>query len=241
MRARKLFVGFLALLAVVGLWGTPAGAQEETEEDHAEEVAEEDHAEEASEDGHAYADHAAEECVHILEEGGKVEECQEAPNPILPATNEIIWGGLAFLILFGLLAKLGLPAVQKSMQERTEKIQGDLDAAERAKAEQASVLDRYNAQLAEAKAEAARIVEEARQSADGVRKDLIARAEAEANELRQRNAEQLTAERERLMGEVQGQVATLAIELAERVVEGNLDRDAQLRLIDSYIANVGSR
>ena len=42
------------------------------------------------------------------------------------------------------------------------------------------------------------------------------------------------------MGEVQGQVATLAIELAERVVEGNLDRDAQLRLIDSYIANVGS-
>ena len=232
MRARKLFVGFLALLAVVGLWGTPAGAQEETEEDHAEEAAEE---------GHAYADHAAEECVHILEEGGKVEECQEAPNPIFPEVNEIIWGGLSFLALFLLLAKFGFPAIKKSMEDRTAQIQGDLDAAASAKAEQQAVLDRYNSQLADAKAEAARIIEEARQSADSVRKDLIARAETEANELRQRNAEQLTAERERLMGEVQGQVATLAIELAERVVEGNLDRDAQLRLIDSYIANVGSR
>jgi F-type H+-transporting ATPase subunit b len=232
MRARKLFVGFVALLAVVGLWGAPAGA-EETEEHATEEGAEEG--------GHAYADHAAEECVHILEDGGTVEQCQEAPNPILPATNEIIWGGLAFIILFGLLAKLGLPAIQKSMEERTAKIQGDLDAAEAAKAEQTAVLERYNAQLAEAKAEAARIVEEARQSADGVRRDLIQRAEQEAAELRQRNAEQLTAERERLMGEVQGQVATLAIELAERVVEGNLDRYAQMRLIDSYIANVGSR
>jgi len=218
MRARKLFVGFVALLAVLG---TPAVA--------------------GAAEGGEFANIDAEHCAHILAEGGTVEECQEAPNPILPATNEIIWGGLAFIILFGLLAKLGLPAVQKSMEERTAKIQGDLDAADAAKAEQTAVLERYNAQLAEAKAEAARIVEEARQSADAVRKDLTQRAEAEAAELRQRNAEQLTAERERLMGEVQGQVATLAIELAERVVEGNLDRDAQLRLIDSYIANVGSR
>ena len=227
MRARKLFVGFLALFAVVGLWGVPAGAAEHESE---EAQHEDESASGEEEGGHgAYSSHEAEECVHILEEGGTVEQCQEAPNPILPATNEIIWGGLAFIILFGLLAKLGLPAIQKGMQDRTAQIQGDLDAAAAAKAEQQAVLDRYNAQL-----------QEARQSADAVRRDLTQRAEAEAAELRQRNAEQLTAERERLMGEVQSQVATLAIELAERVVEGNLDRDAQLRLIDSYIANVGS-
>jgi len=237
MRAGKRIVGFLALLlAVVGLWGTPVGAVEPgAEEEQAEEVAGEEEGGEVE-----FADLAAEECAHILEGGGTVEQCQEAPNPILPATNEIIWGGLAFIVLFGLLAKLGLPAVQKGMQDRTARIQGDLDAAAAAKAEQQAVLDRYNAQLQEARTEAARIIEEARQSADAVRRDLTQRAEAEATELRQRNAEQLTAERERLMGEVQGQVATLAIELAERIVESNLDRDTQLRLIDSYISSISS-
>ena len=239
MRARKLFVGFLALFAVVGLWGVPAGAAEHESE---EAQHEDESASGEEEGGHgAYSSHEAEECVHILEEGGTVEQCQEAPNPILPATNEIIWGGLAFIILFGLLAKLGLPAIQKGMQDRTAQIQGDLDAAAAAKAEQQAVLDRYNAQLQEARTEAARIIEEARQSADAVRRDLTQRAEAEAAELRQRNAEQLTAERERLMGEVQSQVASLAIELAEKVVEANLDRDTQNRLIDSYISQVGSR
>jgi F-type H+-transporting ATPase subunit b len=43
------------------------------------------------------------------------------------------------------------------------------------------------------------------------------------------------------MAGMQGQVASLAIELAEKVVEANLDRDAQNRLIDSYINQVGSR
>jgi len=62
----------------------------------------------------------------------------------------------------------------------------------------------------------------------------------EAQELRQRNAEQLEAERTRIMSELRGQVSTLAIELAEKVVEANLDRDANTRLIESYIAQVGS-
>jgi F-type H+-transporting ATPase subunit b len=74
-----------------------------------------------------------------------------------------------------------------------------------------------------------------------VRRDLTQRAEAEAAELRQRNAEQLEAERARIMGELRGQVSQLAIELAEKVVEANLDRDANNRLIESYISQVGSK
>ena len=80
-----------------------------------------------------------------------------------------------------------------------------------------------------------------RDRADQVAKDIKARAEAEANELRQRNAEQVGAERDRVLGELQGQVATLAIELAEKVVESNLDRETNTRLIENYIATVGTK
>ena len=48
-------------------------------------------------------------------------------------------------------------------------------------------------------------------------------------------------ERARIMGELQGQVTSLAIELAEKVVEANLDEAANTRLIESYINQLSSR
>jgi F-type H+-transporting ATPase subunit b len=185
--------------------------------------------------------HEAELCIEELEEGGEPEDCHDAPSPILPATNELIWGGITFLVLLVAMAKFGIPAVKNMMDTRTERIRADLDAAEGAKSEADRIREEYSRQLADAKTESARIIEEARQAADSVRRDLTQRAEAEAAELRQRNAEQLEAERNRLLSEMQGAVATLAIELAEKVVEANLDKDANNRLIESYITQVGNR
>jgi F-type H+-transporting ATPase subunit b len=202
--------------------------------------------------GHAFAQeaeggeehelsHEAEECLEILEDGGEPDDCQEAPSPIFPATDEMIWGAISFALLFFLLAKFAYPALKKAMDDRADKIRGDLDEAERARTESETVLADYQRQLQDARNEAARIIEEARQQADTVRRDLTARAEAEANELRQRNAEQVGAERDRVLAEMRGQVATLAIELAEKVVESNLDRETNMRLIENYISSVGTR
>lgn len=185
--------------------------------------------------------HESEECIEILEAGGEVDACQEAPNPILPATNELLWGTFAFLVLLGLFWWKGYPAVKKGMDARATKISNSLDEAESAKVEATTVLAQYQAQLTDARHEANRIIEEARGQAEQVRRDLIAKAEAEGVELRQRNAEQVAGERNRVMGEMQGQVAALAIELAEKVVESNLDRETNTRLIESYISSVGSR
>lgn len=184
---------------------------------------------------------AAEECHKLLEEGKKIDDCQESPSPILPATNELIWGGLSFTALLLLMAKFAYPALKKGMEDRTERIRKDLDEAEVAKTEATGIREEYSRQLADAKSEAGRIIEEARQAADAVRRDLTQRAEAEAAEMRQRNAEQLEAERARIMSELKGQVASLAIELAEKVVEANLDKETNNRLIESYITQVGSR
>jgi F-type H+-transporting ATPase subunit b len=164
----------------------------------------------------------------------------EAENPILPDMAELIWVSIAFVLLFVLMAKFGFPAIKDAMEAREDRIRTSIEEAERTRAEAATVLADYQAQLADAKAEAARIIEEARQTADSLKRDLTARAEAEAAELRQRNADQVAAERDRVMAELQGQVATLAIELAEKVVESNLDRDANMRLIESYINSVGT-
>ena len=65
-----------------------------------------------------FADHAAEECHALLEEGKDVDACQEAPSPILPATNELVWGIISFIAVSTLLGKFAYPAIKKSMEER---------------------------------------------------------------------------------------------------------------------------
>jgi F-type H+-transporting ATPase subunit b len=220
VRARTA-LGAAALVAVALLgWPGAAGAQEEG--------------------GEPEITHESEECIEILEGGGDVDECQEAPSPILPEANELIWGIISFVVLLGLLWRFAWPGLRRSMDARAERIRSSLDEAEGAKAEASSVLEDYRRQLADARGEASRIIEEARQSADALKRDLQARAEREAEEQRRRNAEQIAAERDRVMSELQSQVATLAVDLAEKVVETNLDREANLRLIENYINSVGA-
>jgi len=169
-----------------------------------------------------------------------IDDCQEAPSPILPDVNEIFWGGLAFLILLGLLWKFALPGVRDMMKQREDRIRGDLERADQAKAEGESVLAEYQRQLADARNEAGRIIEEARQSADQLKRDLTGRAEAEAAQIRERAQQDVRLATERATADLQGRMAELTIDLAERVVQRSLDRDTQIALIESYINEVGT-
>lgn len=187
-----------------------------------------------------FYDHAAEECVHMLEAGDPVERCQASPNPILPATNELLWGGLSFLVLLLAMWKFALPAVQKAMAARTQRIRDDLDEADRTKTDAQRILEDYQRQLADAKNESARIIEEARQTAEQMRRDLMARAEAEVQELRARTADDVRAAQERAMADLRAQVAELAIGAAEVVVQRNLDPDTNRALVERFIEQVGS-
>ncbi|MCY3923971.1 MAG: F0F1 ATP synthase subunit B [bacterium] len=182
---------------------------------------------------------AAEENLVDLE--GRLEGCLEAPNPIIPEVTEIIWGGIAFVVLFALMQWKLFPAVKRAMDRRAEKIRSDLDAAETARTEALGVKAGYEAELADARAEAGRIIEEARADAEGVRADLIARAEAEAAEVRQRADADVEAAKRQALADMQSEVSAIVIGAAETVIGRNLDHDAQMQLIESYIDDVGSR
>jgi F-type H+-transporting ATPase subunit b len=161
-------------------------------------------------------------------------------NPILPAGNEILWGTFSFVILFLVMWKFAFPAVAKSMQARTDKIRNNIDEAQKVRNEAEQILADYQRQLADARGEANRIIEEARQAAEQLRQDMVRRADSEVAELRQRNAAELAAAQERALSQLQNQVRSLAIELAEKVVGANLDRDRNLALVDQYIAELNT-
>ena len=168
------------------------------------------------------------------------EEASGPENPILPDIAEIIFGGLAFLIVFGLLAKFAFPALNRMLADRASKIQGEMEKAESARVEADKVLGDYKTQLAGARDEANRIIDEARKTADQLRKDLQAKAEQEAQTTVVRAQEEIRAERDRVFQELRTQVGDIAVELAGRVVGQSLDKAAHDRLIDDYIDQVAA-
>jgi F-type H+-transporting ATPase subunit b len=185
--------------------------------------------------------HAEEECIHELEAGGSIDDCQKAPSLILPATNELIWGGLSFAVLLGLMWKFALPGIKKAMDARTERIRADLDQADHAKADAEQVLDQYRAQLADAKSEAARIIEEARQAADAIKRDQEQRLQTELTEMRTRAQADVEAAKAQAIADLRNEVAQLAIRAAELVVQKNLDPATQAELVENYINQLATR
>ncbi len=165
----------------------------------------------------------------------------QAFNPILPATGEIIWSVISFVVLLVLLAKYAFPPVKKIMAERTAKIRGDIEAAEKARLEAERVLAEYRNQLEEARKEANRLVEEARKTAGLVREDLLKRAHEEAADIKRRADEALAIEKERVMNELRGSLGDLAVELASRIISFEIERQNVDPLVEQFLHEMGAR
>ncbi len=157
---------------------------------------------------------------------------------LLPATAELIAGIIAFAVVFFFVWKWAWPAINRSLETRQQAISGQLKEAETTKLEAQSLLDDYRSQLAEAKGEANRIVEEARARAETVRSDLVAKAETDAGQIVAKAREEAANEKARALQEARREVADLSIDLAEKVVGENLDREAQHGLIERYLADL---
>jgi F-type H+-transporting ATPase subunit b len=200
----------------------------------------------ASADPSVEANKELKECLETALKGktsdltNAVEDCKKAKSIVTPATPELIWGSLAFLIVLGVLVKFAFPTLKKTLKDRQDKIREDLEGAESAKAEAELERDEYRAKIQDSRQESVEILEAARGDAERVRADIIARAETEANEIKARATEDIRLATERAQADLQASVKDLSIELAEKVVEHNLDADTQRALIDSYIAQVGS-
>lgn len=234
-RIRPLAAVVMLGAALALLQASPAGASETVGACVFEEIL---HAEEEYGELHVLEEEGNEDELEKFEEN--LEDCLEAPSPILPEIDEIIWGGGAFLVLFFFMAKYGFPAVKKAMDARSDRIRADLDEADQAKADAKRVQAEYEAKLADAKAEASRMIDQARIQADELKQDLQARAEADIAEQRARAAAEMEASREQAITDLRSEVSAIALGAAERVVGASLDRPTQSQLIDAYIDEVAS-
>jgi F-type H+-transporting ATPase subunit b len=165
----------------------------------------------------------------------EIQEEVNEPEDLYPRADELIVGALAFAVLFFFTWKWVLPRLGRLLDERRQRIQADLEGAEEARREAESALQRYEEQLKEARAESGKIIDEARKTAEKMRKDLLAKAEDDARQMVGKAQDEIRAERDRAFQDLRRQVGELSVELAERVVGQELNKERQLKLVDGYI------
>lgn len=159
---------------------------------------------------------------------------------LLPETAEIIYGGLAALIIFFLLYKFAKKPVVEGMKGRTARIQQELDDSAQAKADAEAEAARIRQALGDIQAERRRLLEEADAQAAALLADGRARLETEVADLEAKADADIQASAGRAADELRNEIARLAARAADRVVEESLDAATQQRLIEDFIARVGA-
>src|ERR1700722_6941092 len=157
-------------------------------------------------------------------------------NPLLPSWPEFIIGTILFILVFGAMARLLLPRIQKTLAERTDLIEGGLNRADEAQAEAKELLDQYREQLAEARHEASRMRAEAQEQGAQIIAEMREQAQAEGRRITEAAQAQIDAERQQALISLRAEVGKLATDLASRIVGESLTDEArQQRMVDRFL------
>ena len=160
-------------------------------------------------------------------------------NPLLPTLPDLVWGTLAFLIILALFIWKILPSLNKMLDARSEAIEGSINSAEAAQAEAQAALEKYTAQLADARAEASRIREEARADGSAIVAEMREQASAEAARITANAKAQIEMERLSALASLKSDVGTLALDLAGGVIGETLSEDAKAQaVVDRFLAEL---
>src|SRR5256885_11161608 len=143
---------------------------------------------------------------------------EDAPNPVIPIWQEVVVGGIAFILLCFVLMKYVFPRMEETFKARVAAIEGGIKRAEERQAEANALFEQYTRQLAEARTEAAKIRDQARADAIGIREGIVAQAREESERIVNAGKEQLDAQRLTIIRELKAEVCQPAVDLSSKIV-----------------------
>jgi F-type H+-transporting ATPase subunit b len=157
---------------------------------------------------------------------------------ITPNVGIMIWTIVVFVVSLFILRRAVFPQIGKALDERSKKIEGDIDTAARTREEAEDVLAEYRERLKEARAQSDEIVQRARQAAEAHDKEAKEQGReviAEATKRAQREIETAT---QRALDDLRREVADLTIMATEKVTRKTLDSADQRRLVEEALSEL---
>lgn len=156
-------------------------------------------------------------------------------NPILPTVPEMIWSALFFFGLWALMKFVLLPPIIEGRNQREARVRTGQDSVSDSESELAQITAAHEERIAAAKAEAASVVDAAREESDGQRAQAVAAVEEEIAKLRANAQAEIDSARTTALAGAKGAVSELAVGAAGKVLGRNVDLAANQGVIDSYL------
>ncbi|MGI6217426.1 MAG: F0F1 ATP synthase subunit B [Coriobacteriales bacterium] len=167
---------------------------------------------------------------------------EESSNAALmiPNMTEFIPMTIAFFALWFIFAKWVYPVVMGMIDKRAQTITDNLKDAENSKVESAKMLEQRQAELDQAKNDAAKIIADAKKQAEEVKAQIEAEAREEAQAIIEKANASVETERKAVKLELQSSVADISVQVAGKLIGEDLDDDAHRRIIERYVEEAGN-
>ncbi|MBX7165683.1 MAG: F0F1 ATP synthase subunit B [Pirellulales bacterium] len=194
----------------------------------------------AADAAHDTAGHPATDAGHAAEAGHGADAHGDDGGVLSPNTQLAIWTAVVFAMLLATLKKFAWGPISAGLDRREERITSAIATAEQANQDAQKLLGQYEAKLATAADEVRKMIEEARRDAEHTQKDILAKANVEAQHLRDRAVRDIETATAQALKELAERSANVAVELAGKIVRSQLGPADHARLIDEAVAKFGS-
>jgi F-type H+-transporting ATPase subunit b len=146
----------------------------------------------------------------------------------------IVFGAVSAVLIFKVW-----PRILGGLTEREEKIKNEIRSAEQARQQANDALEQYQKNLAEARAEAAQMIERTKQEQRRLAEELRAKSEREVTDLKQRAMQDIEGAKRAALAEIYGQMAGLATQVAGKILEREINPDDHRALVDDAVGKLG--
>jgi len=189
------------------------------------------------ETAHQAGAHAAEAAGHAAGAAGHAEPAGVLPTVtqgIVPAIVSLV----VFAIVFAVLAVKVWPTISKALDERANKIKGEIEAAEAARMTAKAALEEYQANLAQARAEAQKMIADAKAQQQGQFAEMKSKADAELAAMKSKAVAEIDAARKAALADVYTQAGTLATSVAGKILQREVNAGDQQRFVSEALAGM---
>jgi len=174
----------------------------------------------------------------LLQHPVSAEVTPEKVNLLSPNGGLMFWTLVIFLILFGILAKLVFPKILAAVEAREKALEDAIEGAKRDREEAAALLAEHRQQIEAARSEAQKLIVEGRQTGEKLRADMIEETHQQQQAMLERARREIEMEKERAIAEMRREAVELAIAGASKVIEKNMDDQANRKIVETFLASI---
>jgi F-type H+-transporting ATPase subunit b len=155
-----------------------------------------------------------------------------------PNTGLMFWTLVIFVVLFVILSRFAFKPLTKAVEEREHRLAELLEGAKRDRDEAARVLADQQKALDATRADAQRVIAEARTTGEKLRNEMLEQTKQQQHDLLERARTEIDNERKRAIADLRREAVELALAGASKVIERNLDDQTNRKLVEGFLASV---